>query len=964
LWVAPRKGRKLELDGTTLGRVMTQHPDLQQVLDEPPDLQQVLDDEQGKKIVLASPRAGEYNDAGTTGYDIATALGIDLFDRVVLATTGDVRWTATGALDVRGPKLRLRRMGVLPSDGIVAITLTSATLGDFGVHYPTASDTAENVSPIERWAKKVTDQTLEHYVNPDGSIADRTEWAGGVRPYFARIGDADGELMSARRTTTKLEGVNPSLADSAPIITTQDVFSKVAASSEDIPIVLLLPDSLSPEVASQTANSLVSGLRERAYWRTVTVLKGARLMPGGRLGTPSWHVTIARTPLQPHKIDMWPVPDRTGQIRAVAFLTSPLDMAADSQFVLNMPAGGPIHYISKPVNPRDPAVTHQLRDPASLPDALLFSHGLAETFDIRFKTRTGGRVIPVDGYVVMDLMARAGYLRQFPPEKFRAFTLFACSVGEEAWPDGPLPGMVRRLRELGDPRPVFGPTDVVWPKPDGTVEVEQNGVIRQYPPVGIEVPIVPQQPSPGPPPAPQPSPRRPVTPEPVRPPAATAPPVGEPVPLPPGTRLADVRHPTFQDDEDEISGYFFPIDAASDRKFQRPVGLLDASLFRSFPAAIGEGTAPIRDLPWAGDGPPFVIMAEQTGKDELLVSLPGLGQVRASPAGFARMLIDSGLFNLLNISPDTPIVLAVNRAGADPDNGIAAQIAAEFQGVAGYRGWIYAPTTDINLRDDLVELSDNGYFRAFGGPTAESRPAPTASRPSTPPTDRTPPPDGAPASVPGGHRHREPTPAERLAAALADPTTAPIRNDIDVDLVAMSVRTDRAGEVTSMGFPMEEADTPHILRQMDATLERRYSYVSAGGRETTRDDTPWADRPRPVGVHARNAGNGYVLLRLRDGSPIRVDGPALARLVVESGHIDARRLRSVMLWTWYALKRDAAGELGADFATALADAIDRTLTVFASSGGNTFDDRGLHVRDGKLLTMTVPPRDNWRRRRE
>jgi hypothetical protein len=71
-----------------------------------------------------------------------------------------------------------------------------------------------------------------------------------------------------------------------------------------------------------------------------------------------------------------------------------------------------------------------------------------------------------------------------------------------------------------------------------------------------------------------------------------------------------------------------------------------------------------------------------------------------------------------------------------------------------------------------------------------------------------------------------------------------------------------------------------------------------------------------------------------------------------------------MLWTWYALKRDAAGELGADFATALADAIDRTLTVFASSGGNTFDDRGLHVRDGKLLTMTVPPRDNWRRRRE
>ncbi|MDT5032345.1 MAG: hypothetical protein QOC94_2516 [Actinoplanes sp.] len=71
-----------------------------------------------------------------------------------------------------------------------------------------------------------------------------------------------------------------------------------------------------------------------------------------------------------------------------------------------------------------------------------------------------------------------------------------------------------------------------------------------------------------------------------------------------------------------------------------------------------------------------------------------------------------------------------------------------------------------------------------------------------------------------------------------------------------------------------------------------------------------------------------------------------------------------MLWTWYALKRDPAGELGADFATALADAIDRTVTVFASSGGNTFDDRGLHVRDGKLLTMTVPPRDNWRRRRE
>jgi hypothetical protein len=107
-----------------------------------------------------------------------------------------------------------------------------------------------------------------------------------------------------------------------------------------------------------------------------------------------------------------------------------------------------------------------------------------------------------------------------------------------------------------------------------------------------------------------------------------------------------------------------------------------------------------------------------------------------------------------------------------------------------------------------------------------------------------------------------------------------------------------------------------------------------------------------------------VLLTLRDGSPIRVNGSTLARLVVESGHPDARRMRSVMLWTWYALKRDPAGEFGADFAAALADAIGRTVTVFASSGGNTFDDRGLHVRRGKLLTMRVPPRDNWRRRRE
>ncbi|MCA2217450.1 hypothetical protein LDL48_32095 [Wangella sp. NEAU-J3] len=483
VWVQTRNGRKLALDGTTFGKIAANHPLVRQALDGPPST----------GLLLASPKAGEHNDTGHTGYDFALGTGANTTQRTVKATRGNTVTDTTNTV----------RMAEIPSGNVRSLVIKSTTAypGAVGVIFPTPTPTptptpAHNPATqtnVKEWADNTDKNTITKYgKGVRGQVlSPRPPWQQSpTMPVVVLLGSDDGRTFTMRGEQPT-HPVKLPVNELARVLAASPAFKEVADAYSDKPIIVLLPATFSTARAARATESLSSGLKRRGYFRTVHAVAGSALLRTGQITVPTWSMTVEPGPLLPKHVDIRPLFYRDGSLAGVSFPRDLNDASGRSQYVYNTDVGGPTMYQSLPDPTGDDTATkHDLREPNEQWDALVFAHGNPGRVAVRM--RRGGDKIHIDGDELAKLMHAAGCLKAFSPAKYRGFLSMSCSIGKITWPHGPMSAFARRLHALGDHRPVRAASGDVELRWNGTTRVTGMGVFTAFPANGE---ILPEDPS-------------------------------------------------------------------------------------------------------------------------------------------------------------------------------------------------------------------------------------------------------------------------------------------------------------------------------------------------------------------------------------------------------------------------------------------------------------------------------------
>ncbi len=663
-------GRKLVLDGTTLGRIAAAHPVIRQVLDGPATV----------GIVLASPGAGSRNDMGRTGYDFAVGLGVDTSTRPVYATPGVSLEHLNDAV----------RVATTRSDEVRSVVLKSSSgqPHEVGVVFPTARRFSPlDAADVHAWADNTTRSTMRHFTDSAGQVLlTETPWAAGsALPVVVVLGSDDGRTFSVRGEHADRALTLP-VNELARVFAASAAFRSVAGAYHNKPIFVMLPSAFSAARATRAVQSLSAGLRRRGYFRTVHAAVGSEMLPTGQFTVPTWQTTVTPGPLMPRHVAMHPLFYRDGRLAGVHFPSKIGDQAEMTQNLYNSDVGGPLTYIIG----MDPAaggrVTRELRAADERWDALVVAHGSTEAIGIQMVR--GGDQFLVAGDKLVDLMRAAGCLAAFSPVRYRGFTGIICLVGTHPWPDGPMSAFARRLQALGDDRPVRAASGVVAIAPNGSLVVDVGGAYHRYPP-NVQVP---------PPVAPAPDP--------------TSDSLLAPTTNPDAVRHVVVRH------QDTIIGMGFPVGPNGAQQTKQYITDVDGN-HDSYARYDSRGNGATRtSTPWGGSSGispvrAFWIDASATSTTFSLQSSSNQEKIVLDGTSMADLIMMSGALDDSRSGWKSVIVLLGSSTAKQPEPGGSGHDLLVRLRQWGFTGDLYGATGPFHADPSAGSWLVGGY-RRFG----------------------------------------------------------------------------------------------------------------------------------------------------------------------------------------------------------------------------------------------------------
>ncbi|WP_211275487.1 hypothetical protein [Actinoplanes rectilineatus] len=869
--VKPPGGRTVELTGSELGLMLADHPAVSRVVATEPDT----------GFVLLSPDAGRVDLPGNVGRDLADALPIDPEIRAVWAIPGDVRWPASGRLDVSGAG-RPVRMAAGRFGGDSGTTDFDARPSYSAPPPPVAPQPAAPavtpVVPFEARQLRDRDGTTVAYSAVTGdrhaevAAFTRSQRAGGLNSYLRdnRLVGAAWSLNADRPGGRPITVFVERSADGRDFLVPDPDGNTRRVAAADLmrtlhretglpaiddaawasPIVLVVLGSPAG-LTDREITDITAGQSEEGY-RPIYAPTGDRaritLTSGSSMQLTGGEFTLLAEPARPDLV-MHPLPGGRG-------LAMPLHRHVGDMVPMAMVSG---------------------TDRGNAPFSIAVNGD-----GVRVWVMThGNRKLEMTGSDFGQLLAQHPALRKALRNDPSLRVLLAS-------PESSRTGLGRHFAQglgLAPSHQVLGlPGPVFW---------DENGHLDDDPELA-PVPVdgstaTPTPPRPATPPAPAPAPTVDTVPSP------------EPDSVPFSGDSQDLLPPLELRDS---TGRVFGISYAQSRTVRDQVAAWARSQpvealgkVDTYDAEIGAGTPSRHTAGWAPSRGrrPFVVHFDQSDGVEAYAPTVGGDSRTLSADDIITRINDTGLFDVRGAGTDASLVLLSPFPGSHTTPGnLGHDLMAAAQRRYGYRGDLYAPQTAPSFTGGKLALDFGGDFaHFFAGPAGMSFDDDASDSDSAAP---------APAPKPDPEPEQADEEAELRASremhdeeVMFDP---PLRTPADFQdplqgkppappksrIAEARPVLDPLGEVFGISLLSKSEDRDRLRQFAEDTsyfaLDMVHSTVD--GKDKARA-APWArdskrEGGRPLFVFARNGFNSQEIeLPRRDGTDDRIHPRDLAR---------------------------------------------------------------------------------------